>query len=196
MNSSRGQAILEFALVLPVFLLVLFGLIDGARLVYANATLSQGAREGSRVGAVEANWVLPTPQPSGCVTSASGLTGLPGAHVCPVDITHLKADIVAAVNRMAPGVGPISASNVYISCNAGTAADPAPSGPWTETPGASSTATPSSGNGCEDSSNDAIAQIGWTVSVRVVYGWAPITPFISAIWPTYTLTTSATMVVN
>lgn len=192
--TTRGQALLEFALVVPFFLLVVCGLIDGARLVFTDATLSQAAREGARVGAVEANWVLPTPQPAGCVTSESGLAALPGAHVCPIDVAHLKDDIVAAVNRMLPGVGPIARANVFISCNAGAAAgDGPPSGSWTETPGG---ASPASGNGCEDDHNAAIARVGWVVSVRVVYSWSPVTPIISGIWPSFTRTTSATMVVN
>src|SRR2546421_5882551 len=109
--NARGQAIVEMAFVLPVFLLILFGLIDGARLVYADAALSQGAREGARVAAVEANWVLAAPQPPGCVTSESGLTALPGGHVCPVDVAALKTHVVSAVKRMAPGVA-ITPGNV------------------------------------------------------------------------------------
>jgi hypothetical protein len=195
MSLSRGQALTEMALVLPVFLLVLFGIIDGARLVYADATLSQAAREGARVGAVEANWVLATPQPTGCVTSEAGLAALPGAHVCPVNVASLKAHIVTAVSRMAPGIA-IAASNVYVSCNDGTSTDPTPTGNWTETPGGSSTATPSVGNGCEDATNSAIAHVGWIVSVRIVYSWSPVTPIVSAIWPSFTRTTSASVVVN
>jgi Flp pilus assembly protein TadG len=190
---ARGQALIEFAFVLPVFLLLLFGVIDGARLVYADATLSQAAREGSRVGSVEANWVMATPQPTGCVTSEALITAAtPGAHVCPVDVAHLKSDVVSAINRMAPGVT-ITAANVYISCNAGTSTDPAPTGNWTEVAGQ---ASPTYGNGCEDTSNSAIAHVGWIVSVRVVYGWSPVTPVISGIWPSFTRVASATMVIN
>ena len=49
-----GQALVEFALILPVFLLLLFGLIDVGRYVYMNTVLSQAAREGARLGAAEA----------------------------------------------------------------------------------------------------------------------------------------------
>lgn len=50
---SRGQALAEFALVLPIFLLILFGIIDGGRLVFANNHLAEAAREGSRWGSVQ-----------------------------------------------------------------------------------------------------------------------------------------------
>jgi hypothetical protein len=47
-----GQALVEFALVLPMFLLVLFGLIDVGRYVYTWNALNQAAREGARYGSV------------------------------------------------------------------------------------------------------------------------------------------------
>ncbi len=50
-----GQALVEFALVLPVFLLLLFGLIDVGRYVYTWNALNHAAREGSRYGSV-AGW--------------------------------------------------------------------------------------------------------------------------------------------
>jgi Flp pilus assembly protein TadG len=50
----RGQALVEFSLVIMVFLLLIFGLIDLGRLVYANNALAQAAREGARYGSVQA----------------------------------------------------------------------------------------------------------------------------------------------
>lgn len=51
---SRGQALVEFSLVFPVFILLLFGLVDLGRLVYANNALAEAAREGARWGSVQA----------------------------------------------------------------------------------------------------------------------------------------------
>lgn len=48
----RGQALVEFALVVPFFLLLLFGIIDLGRLVYAANAVSNGAREAARAGSV------------------------------------------------------------------------------------------------------------------------------------------------
>jgi hypothetical protein len=50
---SRGQALAEFALVLPIFLLVLFGIIDGGRMIFVNNQLSEAARDGARWGSVQ-----------------------------------------------------------------------------------------------------------------------------------------------
>ncbi len=73
-SSRRGQALVETALVLPVFLLILFGLIDGGRFVFTDSVLSQAAREGARVGAVEAGWIGKTvaDDPS-CVATAAAI---------------------------------------------------------------------------------------------------------------------------
>lgn len=52
-RQSAGQSLVEFALVIPIFLLLLFGLIDIGRLVYINNALAEAAREGARWGSVQ-----------------------------------------------------------------------------------------------------------------------------------------------
>jgi len=59
-RSSPGQALVEFALVLPIFLLLLFGLIDVGRLVYVSNAFNQAAREAARYGSVE-QWQFSCP---------------------------------------------------------------------------------------------------------------------------------------
>jgi Flp pilus assembly protein TadG len=49
---SRGQSLAEFALVLPVFLILLMVLLDFGRVVYAQHTLANDSREGARAGQV------------------------------------------------------------------------------------------------------------------------------------------------
>jgi hypothetical protein len=127
-HRQRGQALLEFALVLPIFLLGFFGLIDGARLVYLNSTLSQAAREGARTGAVQAYWM-------GSSDSACGSAGGP---TCPATFDVLRTNVLSAANRMMTPFANLSTGSLYIACNASTA----PSGSWT---GASCT-TRSSGS--------------------------------------------------
>jgi Flp pilus assembly protein TadG len=51
-TSDRGQSLVEFALVLPVFALILFGLFDLGRAVYAYNTISNASRESARVAIV------------------------------------------------------------------------------------------------------------------------------------------------
>ena len=52
-DRQRGQALVEFALVLPIFVLLLFGLFDVGRLVYVDNAVAQAAREGARYGSVQ-----------------------------------------------------------------------------------------------------------------------------------------------
>lgn len=103
-----GQSLVEFALVLPIFLLLLFGLIDMGRYVYLNSTLSQAAREAARVAAVEASWM-------GSPDASCGTSGGP---VCPADLASLRADMLAGANRMMAPFGSIAAADLYTSCAA------------------------------------------------------------------------------
>ena len=48
----RGQALVEFALVIPLFLLLLVSIFDLGRAVFAWNTLSNAAREGARIAIV------------------------------------------------------------------------------------------------------------------------------------------------
>jgi hypothetical protein len=48
----RGQALVEFALVIPIFLLVMIALFDLGRAVFAYNTLTNAAREGARMAIV------------------------------------------------------------------------------------------------------------------------------------------------
>lgn len=50
---ERGQALVEFALIASVFILVLVGLFDVGRLVYAYHTVNNAAREGGRQAIVD-----------------------------------------------------------------------------------------------------------------------------------------------
>ena len=49
---SRGQSLVEFALVFPIFLLVFVALFDLGRAVFAYNTLTNAAREGARLAIV------------------------------------------------------------------------------------------------------------------------------------------------
>lgn len=51
---ERGQAIVEFALVLPVFILLLFGVIEFGLLFNAQLTLENNARECARYASIHA----------------------------------------------------------------------------------------------------------------------------------------------
>src|SRR5688500_16640261 len=50
---SHGQALVEFALIIPIFVLLLVGIFDLGRGVYAWSTLNNAAREGTRQAIVD-----------------------------------------------------------------------------------------------------------------------------------------------
>jgi Flp pilus assembly protein TadG len=108
-----GQALVELALVLPVFLMMLFGIIDGARLVVGYNTVSQAAREGARRAVVQAPFI--------------GKMGAQcTAPVCP-SVTAFRTNVVAAASSQAIIVGPILTENTFIAC---TSVASAPTGNW------------------------------------------------------------------
>lgn len=51
-GSSRGQSLVEFALVLPIFLLVVVAIVDLGRGVFAYNSVTNAAREASRLAIV------------------------------------------------------------------------------------------------------------------------------------------------
>jgi Flp pilus assembly protein TadG len=114
---ERGQALVEFALILPLFLLLIFGLIDLGRFVMTDHILSSAAREAARQAAVEASWLGSTD--AGC-NKTSGPK-------CPANLTALVTDARAAANRIVAGLGG-TISDVQISCDA---PGNAPTGLWT-----------------------------------------------------------------
>ena len=80
-DGQRSQALIEFALVSPVLLLLLFGVIDIGRAIFYYDTLNHAAREGARVAARASNQ-LPTNADVLSAVSAQML-GVPVTQPCP-----------------------------------------------------------------------------------------------------------------
>ena len=55
LKDEKGQAMVEFALVLPVLLLVLCGILEFSWVMYGKLSLENAAREGARAGSVGEN---------------------------------------------------------------------------------------------------------------------------------------------
>ena len=51
-DDDRGQTLVEFALIIPIVLLFMLGLLDLGRIVFINNSLSDGARDGARHAAI------------------------------------------------------------------------------------------------------------------------------------------------
>lgn len=75
-SADRGAAAVEFALVLPLLLLLVFGIIDFGRALNAQVTITQAAREGARLVALN--------QPNVVIRTQQAATGLSGVKVTVV----------------------------------------------------------------------------------------------------------------
>ena len=104
---EKGQALVEFSLVALIFFTVLFGLIEGARLIYTNNMLNNAAREGARTGSVQAGWIG---------QSGNGCNS-PEGQICPPQASF-GTNILAAANRELIGANPLIASNLTLKCGA------------------------------------------------------------------------------
>lgn len=108
-RSDRGQSLVEFALIVPVFVLILFGMLEFGFVFSHNLTLQYATREGARTGALLAN--------GGGLTTACGT----------VDPDPF---VVAAVQRVldSPGspisIGQVSQIRIYSATASGGEAGP------------------------------------------------------------------------
>ena len=53
-KGEKGQALVEFALLIPIFLIMVFSIVDFGMGFYSWITVTNSAREGARLGAVHA----------------------------------------------------------------------------------------------------------------------------------------------
>jgi len=75
-RDASGQGLAEFAIVLPIFLVVVFGMIDVGRVIWATDNITNAAREGARFASIHGGSFI-----SACPVGPS-LAGTPAA-TCP-----------------------------------------------------------------------------------------------------------------
>lgn len=68
-NSRRGSQVIEFALILPLLLILVFGIIDFSIGLYDKAVVTNASREGARAGIVYRFPALTTAQLQTAVTT-------------------------------------------------------------------------------------------------------------------------------
>jgi Flp pilus assembly protein TadG len=54
-ENSAGQTLVEFALIVPIFILVIMGVFDVGRAIYAYSTINNAAHEAARLAIVDQN---------------------------------------------------------------------------------------------------------------------------------------------
>lgn len=96
--ATRGQSLVEFALVLPVFLLLLFGVIDGGRAIFAYNQMSQVTRAVARVASTACFETTPAcDQTSGPI--ASSIASQAAGYQSPVTWTVQCVDPITGTVR-------------------------------------------------------------------------------------------------
>jgi Flp pilus assembly protein TadG len=115
-HRSRGQGLVEFALIFPVLVLVLFGVFDFGRAIYAYNALANASRDGVRIAIVNQNG------------AGAGCAG--GSGATPPDTTNVSA--VDCTQQGAISLGGVTATLTYRDitnttvCTAGGHADGGP----------------------------------------------------------------------
>jgi len=101
-RDDRGAAAVEFALVLPVLLVLLFGIMEVGRLFQVQATLSAAAREGVRVMAVQDDPQAARSAVLAAATSLSPVLGADQVQVTPGRCTGPTATATVTVRYTSP----------------------------------------------------------------------------------------------
>ena len=75
-SRGRGQSLVEFALVFPVFILILAGILDFGFMLYSRMTVINAAREGARAAVLADNVLLDmqTAVQTAVIATSNGLT--------------------------------------------------------------------------------------------------------------------------
>jgi Flp pilus assembly protein TadG len=109
-NGERGQSLVEFALVLPIFIIMLFGIIEFGRLWETVNVVTSAAREGARVAAVtlpdpaQVNSAAQNVLQAGNIAGATVTVAGPNANSeVTVTVTFNYTPITGAI---LPGMGP------------------------------------------------------------------------------------------
>lgn len=96
-HRARGQTLAEFALVLPVLLLVMMGILDFGRVVFAYNNLSNAARDGARVAIVDQT--VTSGVSAAAQKAADVATGLGVDPATDVDVVYEAPDGSACPNH-------------------------------------------------------------------------------------------------
>lgn len=93
---QRGQSLVEFALIVPVLLLLFMSVFDFGRAIYAFNSVSNAAREGARVAIVDQTVVSGVPRAATEAANQATALGLDASDTDDVDVQYLTPDLGSA----------------------------------------------------------------------------------------------------
>ena len=80
--NERGAVAAEFALLLPVFMIILFGTIEFGMIMYSRELITNASREGARAGIIQVS-----PKPTAGQITTIATTYLTGTGINSADVT-------------------------------------------------------------------------------------------------------------
>ena len=95
LRSERGAELIEFALVLPLLLLLIAGVVDFGMMFQSFEVVTNAAREGARVGVLPGYDVPDVQARVDAYLAASGLTGVRTTNVTNVPVTTAAGTFTA-----------------------------------------------------------------------------------------------------
>ena len=167
---SRGQALVEFALVAPFFFLLLFSIVEFGRAIYYVQILNNAAREGARYAIVHGN-------------ESTDPTGPPPGYPITTNADPFADDAKKAVKDFAIGViGNTGTTNFVVTvCYI--------------YPGTAHTCPDNNAGNDMGTGNNGRSSPPQNVSVTVKYTYQPIIASIVPL-PSFTITGESTLVIN
>jgi len=101
---ERGAAAVEFALLLPLLMLILFGVVEFGMIMYSREVITNASREGARTGIVQV-----TPKPTAGQIRAVVTNYLTGTGINPATV----AIAVAGAGLTAPNTLTVTVTYPY-----------------------------------------------------------------------------------
>jgi len=201
---SRGQALVEFALILPVMMLILDGLLEFGFVFEHNLTLEYATREGARVGASLVNGSVPI----GCTTSQPNWQNVDPLIIAAVErvLDSPGSEIVVArvsqivIFKAGSGGSDSGTHNVWSYTTSGTVM--APCAPSTDPALKFSDPSYPSGDTWPASARINTPPNYDAIGVRLTYTYQFVTPLATLMGlfgsgnPTITMTDQSVMVAN
>jgi Flp pilus assembly protein TadG len=118
---SRGQSLVEFALALPVVILLFLAIFDFGRAVFAYNTVSNAARDGARVAIVDQRSTAGISNAAQAAAAQATSLGLNPGDVNQVRVQYLKPDLSGPCDpSWGEWVGCVAEVRVQYAYNAAT----------------------------------------------------------------------------
>lgn len=106
-RANCGQALVEFAMILPLFLVLIFGMIDIGRVIFVEVTLQNAMRQAGRF-AVTGNHLPDRNNPGQNLTRVASINQIAqsaavGLHISSVQITSRLGGVTTSGSAGGPG---------------------------------------------------------------------------------------------